>query len=41
MPVTLEGFKAEDENPAEPVLFTYTDESDRSLYVQNGVRYLF
>lgn len=41
VPVTLEGFKAEDENPAEPVLFTYTDESDRSLYVQNGVRYLF
>jgi len=41
VPVALEGFKAGDENPAEPVLFTYTDESDRSLYVQNGVRYLF
>lgn len=42
VPVTLEGFKAEEENPAaEPVLFTYTDESDRSLYVHNGARYLF
>lgn len=33
VPVTLEGLKAEEIAEPEPVLFTYTDESDRSLYV--------
>jgi len=41
VPVSLQGIKADEENPADPVLFTYTDESDRSLYVHSDSRYLF
>ena len=40
VPVSLDGIKIDEEVPSEPVLFTYTDESDRSLYVSNIVEYL-